>query len=635
MWYLVPPLDFPAFLFPRAYILRTMATMTYRRLGRVLRAATTAATTAAEMITPASHRRRRRATSSPPRIVPPPLGRLFLLRTAVAGCGAGGAGPGTVSHYSSAATDAGTGAAGGGGVAGEEDGCPPPGLLPLPRRALEFYIDGNWVPPAAASGPAGRAATTLEVVDPSLGLTISRISMGTAPDVDRAVRAAGVALPSWSALSIPQRRRYVERLLRIYRRRREEMARLISAEMGSPIDAARGAQAGLGMYNVRNFLHASEYFEQERLVPGRRHAEGSSSDDNTTVIRYEPIGVVALITPWNWPMNQVTLKVIPALLVGCTCVLKPSEIAPLSSLLFAEMIHEADFPPGVFNLINGDGDEVGYRLCSHDDVDMVSFTGSTKAGRLVSQAAASSNLKKVSLELGGKGANLIFDDVGDDLEDVVRAGVRDCFDNTGQNCNAPTRMLVERGSYDEAVRIATEAARDDAGATTLVGSAHAEGDHLGPVASRAQYECVQGYIRSGINEGARLVAGGLGRPPGSDPRGNFVRPTVFADVLPAMTIAREEIFGPVLCISPFVTEEEAVEIANGTPYGLTNYVRTSDGERRERLAHALKSGMIEMNGARSDPGAPFAAVRASGNGREGGVWGLEEYTVIKVISGLG
>ena len=555
------------------------------------------------------------------------MGLLFLLRTAVARCGVGTGGLGTVSHYYSSAADADAGA-GGGGIAAGEDGCPSPGL-PLPRRALEFYINGTWVPPAAA-GPAGlAAANTLEVVDPSLGLPISRISMGTAPDVDRAVRAAGLALPPWSALSIPQRRSYVERLLRIYRRRREEMARLISAEMGSPIDAARGAQVGSGMYNIRNFLNALEHFEQERLVPG---SDDRSSD---TIIRYEPIGVVALITPWNWPMSQVTLKAIPALLVGCTCVLKPSEIAPLSSLLFAEMVHEAGFPPGVFNLINGDGDGVGSRLCSHDDVDMVSFTGSTKAGRLVSSlAAASSNLKKVSLELGGKGANLIFDDVGDDLEDVVRAGVRDCFDNTGQNCNAPSRMLVERGSYDEAVRIATEAARDDAGAT-LVGSAHAEGDHRGPVASRAQYERVQGYIRSGIEEGARLVAGGPGRPEGSDPRGHFVRPTVFADVSPAMAIAREEIFGPVLCITPFDTEEEAVEIANGTPYGLTNYVRTSDGERRKRLAPALKSGMIEMNGKGADPGAPFAAMRASGNGREGGVWGLEEYTVIKVVSGLG
>ncbi|KAL3805002.1 hypothetical protein ACHAW5_011196 [Stephanodiscus triporus] len=499
---------------------------------------------------------------------------------------------------------------------GAEDECP---NLPLPRHGLEFYINGRWVAPSEPS-------STLPVINPSFGRPISTISLGRAADADSAIRAARGALPSWSESSLAERRRYVERLLQIYRRRREEMAQLISAEMGSPIDEARGAQAGSGVYHIRQFLRALEYFESERLVPGM--AEGSSN----TVIRLEPIGVVALITPWNWPISQVTLKVIPALLVGCTCVLKPSEMAPLSSLLFAEMIHEAGFPPGVFNLVNGDGDGVGSHLSSHDDVDMVSFTGSTRAGRLISQAAAASNLKKVSLELGGKGANLIFDDVVD-LEKVVRAGVWGCFDNTGQNCNAPTRMLVQRGSYDEAVRIATETTCHDGGAA-LVGPAHEPGDHYGPVATGAQFERVQGYIQSGIDQGAKLVAGGLGRPPGANTGGFFVRPTVFVDVMPAMTIAQEEIFGPVLCIMPFDTEEEAVEIANGTPYGLTNYVHTEDRERQRRLARSLKSGMIEMNGIEADGGAPFAAIKASGNGREGGIWGLEDFTVIKVVSGI-
>jgi aldehyde dehydrogenase (NAD+) len=551
---------------------------------------------------PSAHRR-----WTSPRL-PSSLGLIFLW-TAVANNGGGGAAETAASSHYSRPTP---------GSSSSEDECPD--LLPLPRHALEFYINGTWLPPAEVP------ANTLEVVDPSLGLPISRISLGTASDAHAAIRAAREALPSWSESSIAERRLYVKRLLKIYRRRREEVARLISAEMGSPIDRAREEQAGSGVRNMRQFLSALEYFEAERPVPGGK-ADGSSN----TVIRYEPVGVVALITPWNWPMSQVTLKVVPALLVGCTCVLKPSEMAPLSSLLFAEMIHEAGFPPGVFNLVNGDGDGVGAHLSSHEGVDMVSFTGSTRAGRLISQAAASSNLKRVSLELGGKGANLIFDDVGDGLGDVVRAGVRGCYDNSGQNCNAPTRMLVERGSYDEAVRIATEAALD---AGARVRPARLPGDHLGPVASGAQFERVQGHIQSGIDGGARLAAGGTGRPEGSNPRGFFVKPTLFVDVAPDMTIAREEIFGPVLCIMPFDSEEEAVEIANGTPYGLTNYVHTNDRERRRRLARSLKSGMIEMNGIEADGGAPFAAMKASGNGQEGGIYGLEEYTVIKVVSGV-
>ncbi|KAL3810317.1 hypothetical protein ACHAXA_002572 [Cyclostephanos tholiformis] len=560
-------------------------------LGRVLRTVTMA---------PAAHRR-----AVIPRL--PTSLRLIFLWTAVENGGRAAETVASSASYSSASSSS------------SDDECPD---LPLPRHALEFYINGTWVTPIE---PANENST-LEVINPSSGLTISRISLGTASDAETAIRTAREALPSWSESSIAKRRLYVERLLTIYRRRRGEMAILISAEMGSPIDRAAGAQAGSGVHNIVTFLRALEYFEMERLIPG-----GKTDGSSNTFIRYEPVGVVALITPWNWPMSQVTLKVIPALLVGCTCVLKPSEMAPLSSLLFAEMIHEAGFPPGVFNLVNGDGDGVGAHLSSHDDVDMVSFTGSTRAGRLISQAAAASNLKKVSLELGGKGANIIFDDVGDDLEDVVRAGVWSCFDNTGQNCNAPTRMLVERGSYDEAVRIATETTFD---AGALVGPSHLLGDHYGPVSSGVQFERVQGYIQSGIDQGARLVAGGTGRPEGSNPRGFFVKPTLFVDVTPDMSIAREEIFGPVLCMMPFDSEDEAVEIANGTPYGLTSYVHTKNRERRRRLARSLKSGMIEMNGIEADSGAPFAAMKASGNGREGGIWGLEEYTVIKVVSGV-
>ncbi|WP_372841689.1 aldehyde dehydrogenase family protein, partial [Phaeovulum sp.] len=342
-----------------------------------------------------------------------------------------------------------------------------------------------------------------------------------------------------------------------------------------------------------------------------------------TRISFEPVGVVGLITPWNWPMNQIALKVVPALLAGCTMVLKPSEIAPLSALLFAEILHEAGVPPGVFNLVNGDGLGVGTQLSTHPDVAMISFTGSTRAGIAITKAAADT-LKKVALELGGKGANLVFADA--DAE-AVKRGVRHCFNNSGQSCNAPTRMLVERAAYADAVEIARQAAL-----ATRVGSAHEAGRHIGPVVSEAQYTKIQGMIEKGVAEGARLVAGGPGRPDGLN-RGWFVRPTVFADVTPDMTIAREEIFGPVLSIIPFDTEEEALSIANDTPYGLTNYVQTTDGTRANRLARSLRSGMVEMNGISRGAGAFFGGVGASGRAREGGHWGIEEFLDSKTISG--
>jgi aldehyde dehydrogenase (NAD+) len=332
---------------------------------------------------------------------------------------------------------------------------------------------------------------------------------------------------------------------------------------------------------------------------------------------------VGLITPWNWPMNQVTLKVIPALLAGCTCVLKPSEESPLSSLLFAEFVHDAGVPAGVFNLVNGDGLGVGARLSTHPDVEMISFTGSTRAGKAISKAAAET-LKRVTLELGGKGANLIFADADDR---AVERGVRHCFNNSGQSCNAPTRMLVERPVYDRAVEIARQVAEN-----TKVASAHETGRHIGPVVNKRQWDQIQGYIQKGIEEGARLVAGGLGLPEGMN-KGYFVRPTVFADVKPGMTIEKEEIFGPVLSIIPFDTEAEAVQIANDTPYGLTNYVQSQDGARRNRLARQLRAGMVEMNGKSRAAGSPFGGVKASGRAREGGVWGIEEFLEVKAISG--
>ena len=473
-------------------------------------------------------------------------------------------------------------------------------------QARDFYIDGQWVAPLKPHD--------LAVVDPSTEEPCATISLGSAQDCDRAVAAAKAAFPAWAATPRAERRALVGRILDQYEKRKEEMAQAISMEMGAPIDLARNSQAPCLPWHLKNFLTAFDQVEWIR--PLGPHAPNDR-------IALEPIGVVGLITPWNWPMNQVTLKVIPALLAGCTCVLKPSEEAPLSSLLFAEFVHDAGVPAGVFNLVNGDGAGVGSRLSAHPDVEMISFTGSTRAGRAISRTAADT-LKRVTLELGGKGANLVFADADGD---AVARGVRHCFNNSGQSCNAPTRMLVERPYYDEAVDIARRIAEN-----TQVAPASETGTHIGPVVNARQWEQIQRYIQIGIDEGARLVAGGTGRPEGRN-RGYFVKPTVFADVKPGMTIEREEIFGPVLSIMPFDTEEEAVRIANDTPYGLTNYVQSGDDNRRQRLALALKSGMVEMNGKSRGAGAPFGGVKASGRAREGGVWGIEEFLEVKAISG--
>ncbi|MEH6773525.1 MAG: aldehyde dehydrogenase family protein, partial [Cereibacter changlensis] len=434
----------------------------------------------------------------------------------------------------------------------------------------------------------------------------------------RRLRGGQVAVesthPGWAATPPAERLAYVEAILAQYEARKEEMAKAISLEMGAPIDMARDSQAPCLPWHLTNFITA--FKEMQFIRPLGPHAPNDR-------IALEPIGVVGLITPWNWPMNQVTLKVIPALLAGCTCVLKPSEEAPLSSLLFAEFVHDAGLPPGVFNLVNGDGAGVGSQLSSHPDVEMISFTGSTRAGRAISLAAAET-MKRVTLELGGKGANLIFADAD---EKAVERGAKHCFNNSGQSCNAPTRMLVERSYYDQAVEIAREVAEN-----TKVGSAHEPGGHIGPVVNQRQYDQIQAMIQKGIDEGARLVAGGLGRPDGLN-RGFYVRPTVFADVAPGMSIEREEIFGPVLSIIPFDTEEDAVRIANDTIYGLTNYVQSQDGARRNRLARQLRSGMVEMNGKSRGAGAPFGGVKSSGRAREGGHWGLEEFLEVKAISG--
>ena len=470
----------------------------------------------------------------------------------------------------------------------------------------QFYINGRWTDPSRSSD--------LHVINPATEESCAVISLGSNEDTDAAVAAANSAFPGWAATPVEQRIAAVERIREIYEARADEMADAISLEMGAPIDMAKAQQVPAGLSHIKNFLRAGRQFEF--LRPLGPHAP------NDRII-LEPVGVCGLITPWNWPMNQVTLKVIPALIAGCAMVLKPSEIAPLSSILFAEFVDEAGVPAGVFNLVNGDGAGVGTQLSGHPDIQMISFTGSTRAGIAITKNAAAT-LKRVHLELGGKGANIIFADAD---AKAVKRGALHCFNNTGQSCNAPSRMLVEASIYDQAVETAAEVA-----GISRVGSPADPGRHLGPAVSKTQFDKIQSLIQTGIDEGARLVAGGPGRPEGIN-RGYFVRPTVFADVANDMTIAREEIFGPVLSMIPFETEAEAVAIANDTPYGLTNYVQSSDGSRRVRLARQLNSGMVEMNGQSRGAGSPFGGVKASGNGREGGVWGLEEFLEVKAVSG--
>ncbi|WFE76437.1 aldehyde dehydrogenase family protein [Roseinatronobacter sp. S2] len=470
----------------------------------------------------------------------------------------------------------------------------------------QFYINGEWVAP--------REGRDLPVIDPSTEDACAVISLGGQADTDAAVAAAQAALPRWMHTDPADRLALVKRIAEVYAARSADMAQAISLEMGAPIDMASGSQVGAGAAHIRNFITA---FDKIRFIePLGDHAP----DDR--IIR-EAVGVCALITPWNWPMNQVTLKVIPALLSGCTMVLKPSEIAPLSSIIWSEILHDAGTPPGVYNMVNGDGPGVGTQLSTHADVDMVSFTGSTRAGIAISKNAAET-LKRVHLELGGKGANIIFADAD---EKAVQRGAAHCFNNSGQSCNAPTRMLVQRDIYDSAVETARELAE-----ATAVGPAHQTGRHIGPVVSQAQFDKVQDLIAKGISDGARLVSGGLGRPEGMN-RGYFVRPTVFADVTNEMTIAREEIFGPVLSIIPFDSEDDALRIANDTVYGLTNYVQSSDGARRNRMARHLRAGMVEMNGKSRGAGAPFGGMKQSGNGREGGIWGIEDFLEVKAVSG--
>ena len=471
-----------------------------------------------------------------------------------------------------------------------------------------FYINGAWVRPIDGAD--------FPVLNPATEEAYAMISLGGAADAEAAIKAARETFPSWSMTTPQERTEYLKALLSVYEARSEEMAHSISNEMGAPIDMSIADQASAGRSHLKAFLRALDNFEWSRPIrPGMKGQD----------LVHEPAGVAALITPWNWPMNQVVLKVGAALAAGCTMVLKPSEIAPMSSVLFAEMVHEAGLPAGVFNMVNGDGAGVGTIMSSHPEIDIVSFTGSTRAGILISKAAADT-VKTVSLELGGKSPNLVFDDT--DIEAAVARGASFCFANTGQSCNAATRMLVERSAYDKAVEVAAATAT-----ATRIDMPSKHGDHIGPVVSEAQFDKVQTLIQAGINENARLVAGGIGRPEGLN-RGWFVKPTVFADATPDMTIMREEIFGPVLAMMPFDTEEEAIELANDTPYGLAAYIQTGSNERARRVASKLRAGMIQVNGSSRASGSPFGGYKQSGVGREGGVWGIEEFLEVKSISGI-
>ena len=469
---------------------------------------------------------------------------------------------------------------------------------------LKFYIDGAWVDPAEPS--------TLGVINPATEEVFAQISLGSASDVDRAVTAARRAFATWSQADVEVRLSWLQKIIEGFRARLPELARMMTLEMGAPITFATQRQATVALFHFEEAARVlANYKFEERMGNG--------------IIRREPIGVCGLITPWNWPLNQVASKVAPALATGCTVVLKPSEIAPLSAMLFAEIVDDAGLPAGVFNLVNGDGPTVGEAIAAHPEIDMVSFTGSTAAGIRVAKLAADT-VKRVAQELGGKSANIILADA--DLKAAVIQGVHACYTNGGQNCQSPTRMLIPRAQRDAAFA----AAREAVGSIRL-GDPLDPASTMGPLVSQAQFEKVQDLIRSGVDEGATLVAGGSGRPAELN-RGYFVRPTVFGDVTPHMKIAREEIFGPVLSIISYDTEDEAIEIANDTPFGLAGLVQSKDLDRARRVGNRIRAGRVYLNGAPFDRSLPFGGYKQSGNGREFGVFGFEEYLEVKAMIGF-
>lgn len=468
---------------------------------------------------------------------------------------------------------------------------------------LKFYIDGTWTDPVISK--------TFPVVDPSTEATFEQISLGSKEDVAKAVAAAKKAFETFSVSDTESRLNLLSRVIEVYKKRSKDLAAALSREMGAPLKFAYTNQVGAGLAHLIQARATLSNFEFQRKKGGN-------------LVVKEPIGVVGMITPWNWPLNQITCKVAPALAAGCTMVLKPSEIAPLNAIIFAEILDEAGVPKGVFNLVNGDGASVGSALAEHPDVDMISITGSTRAGILVAKAAAET-VKRVHQELGGKSANILLEDV--DLKSAVTKGVAACFVNSGQSCNAPTRMFVPRTLHDEALEIAKVAAEKN-----RVGPANEESTTLGPVVSIDQYTKIQALIQRGIEEGASLVAGGPGRPTNAS-QGYFVQPTVFGNVTPDMTIAREEIFGPVLAIMPYDSVEQAIDMANDTVYGLAAYIQSKDLSKAREAARRMRTGSVYINYPAWDPSLPFGGYKQSGNGREQGEFGLEDFLEIKGISG--
>jgi aldehyde dehydrogenase (NAD+) len=476
-------------------------------------------------------------------------------------------------------------------------------IMPVEKEYLKFYINGEWVDPVK---PA-----TIDVINPATEEAFTKISAGSSADVDKAVAAARAAFPSFSQTTKADRLKLLGKILEAYDKRFEDIVQAVSSEMGAPLSLARGAQAAAGKAHLGYTIKALEAmeFEEQRGV---------------TRIMREGIGVVGLITPWNWPLNQIAAKVAPAIAAGCTMVLKPSEVAPITGTIFAQVMHDAGVPPGVFNLVNGDGPSVGQPLAAHPQVDMMSFTGSTRAGIIVAKTAADT-VKRVCQELGGKSPNIILADA--DIKAAVTAGVFGCFNNSGQSCNAPTRMLVPADKLDEALAVAKAAAEKH-----KVGDPGAADTTLGPVVSEVQFKKIQGLIEAGIKEGATLVVGGTGRPEGIS-KGYYVRPTIFGNVKNDMTIAREEIFGPVLAILPYKDEEEAIAIANDTVYGLSASVESGNIEHAAKVARQIRAGQVKISSSAWDFAAPFGGYKQSGNGREFADWGIHDFLEVKAVIG--
>ena len=466
----------------------------------------------------------------------------------------------------------------------------------------KFYINGKWVKP--------NSTKTMAVLNPATEDLIGEIILGNSEDVDMAVSAAKNAFSSFSKTSKNDRLELLNKIRQISEKRFEDLANAMTSEMGAPHRMARDAQADAAIGHLDGFIDALKKHEEKIVL------------SNSDVLLKEPIGVCGLITPWNWPINQITLKVLPVIATGCTCILKPSEHTPLSAMVYAEILDEAGVPDGVFNLVHGDGEGVGVSMSRHPDIEMMSFTGSKRGGKSVTIESAET-VKKVTLELGGKSPNIVFADC--DLDEKVKDSVNECMFNTGQSCDAPTRLLVEKKCYDEVIDIAKKTAEE-----IKVGDPTLDGDHLGPLFDKIQFDRVQNMIQVGIDEGANLLVGGLGKPDGHE-KGWFVKPTIFSDVNNNMRVAQEEIFGPVLVIIPFDDEDEAIRIANDTPYGLAAYLQTGDKERAERVSRQLRAGGVHVNGGGYNYGSPFGGYKESGNGREGGDMGLEDYLETKAL----